>query len=204
MDHPDKLRFHIGFLVLPTVQILQADTTGKVRIYVPSGTAAKPVVTSVPKTLARGRSYKVARQQLAGIASGSAYGDDQQSDTKFPLVRMVNNKTQHVFYARISGFSSRGPKPKAASTASFLVRTAGKIETGSSSLFVVANGFQREGGAGHHQVGEPSAGDGQNRREERSSRWSASIGETSTAARVRAASLPGTAERRPGRPCQGS
>ena len=67
------MRFHIGFLVLPTVQILQADTTGKIRIYVPSGTAAKPVVTSVPKTLARGRSYKVAGRQLAG----SSYGDDQ-------------------------------------------------------------------------------------------------------------------------------
>src|SRR3954470_22026480 len=120
MDHPDKLRFHIGFLVLPTVQILQADTTGKVRIYVPSGTASKPVVTSVPKTLARGRSYKVAGQQLAGIASGSAYGDDQQSDTNSPLVRIANDKTHHVFYARVSGISSRGLKPKAASTASFL------------------------------------------------------------------------------------
>src|SRR3954470_6772192 len=107
MDQPEELPFNIGFLVLPTGQVLQTDTIGKVWIYSPSGTAgtaAKPVVASVPKTLARGRSYKVAGQQLAGITSSRSYGDDQQSDTNFPLVRIVNNKTHHVFYAKTSGF----------------------------------------------------------------------------------------------------
>src|SRR4051812_45186179 len=95
-----------------------------------------------PKTLTRGHSDKVSGKQLAGISSGAAYGDGAQAGTNFPLVRIVNNKTHHVFYAKTSGFTSRAVKPKAASTASFLVPTPGNIETGSSSLFVVANGVQ--------------------------------------------------------------
>ena len=100
----------------------------------------RPVVTSVPKTLARGHRYKVSGRQLAGVTSGATYGDDAQAGTNFPLVRIVNSATHHVFYAKTSGFSSRGVKPKAASTASFLVPAAGHVETGPSSLFVVANG----------------------------------------------------------------
>ena len=126
----------INFLVLPTGQLLQTDTTSKVWIYSPSGTASaavEPVVTSVPTTLTRGHSYTVSGKQLAGITSGAAYGDDAQAGTNFPLVRIVNNATHHVFYAKTSGFSSRGLKPKAASSASFLVPPAGKIETGPSS-----------------------------------------------------------------------
>ena len=97
----------------------------------------------MPKTLARGRSYKVAVQQLAGIASGSSYGDDQQSDTNFPLVRIVNDKTRHVFYARIPRASARGASSRRRHRRqASCVPTAGRIETGASSLFVVANGVQ--------------------------------------------------------------
>ncbi len=142
---PSLPSFVINLLVLPTGQVLQTDTTSTVWIYSYGGTASaslKPVITSVPKALARGHSYKLSGKQLAGITSGGTYGDDVQADTNFPLVRIVNSKTHHVFYAKTSGFSSRGLKPKAASSASFLVPAAGRIETGPSTLSVVANGVQ--------------------------------------------------------------
>ena len=142
---PSLPSFVINLLVLPTGQVLQTDTTSTVWIYSYGGTASaslKPVITSVPKALARGHSYKLSGKQLAGITSGGTYGDDAQAGTNFPLVRIVNSKTHHVFYAKTSGFSSRGLKPKAASSASFLVPAAGRIETGPSTLSVVANGVQ--------------------------------------------------------------
>jgi len=84
--------------------------------------------------------YVVQGKQLNGITSGATYGDDVQAGTNFPLVRIVNGATKHVFYARTSGFSTRSVAPKVASSATFQVPAAGLIETGPSSLYVVANG----------------------------------------------------------------
>src|SRR3954454_18706337 len=142
-NSPGLPSFVHDMLVLPTGQVLLTDTSGTVWIYSYGATASatlKPVVSSVTKTLTRGHSYKVSGRQLAGVSSGAAYGDDAQSGTNFPLVRIVNNATHHVFYAKTSGFTSRGLKPKAASSASFLVPGAGRVETGPSTLSVVANG----------------------------------------------------------------
>ena len=155
----DLKAFVINFLVLPTGQLLQTDTTSKVSIYSPSGTASpavEPVVTSVPTTLTRGHSYTVSGKQLAGITSGATYGDDAQAGTNFPLVRIVNNATHHVFYAKTSGFSSRGLKPKAASSASFLV-PAGRQDRDRAQRAVRRRQRRRvEGGDGHDQLGELS------------------------------------------------
>lgn len=77
---------------------------------------------------------------MNGLTEGANYGDDAQSATNFPLVRITNKATGHVFYARTSGFSTRSIKPNQASTAKFVVPPAGKIEVGASTLVVVANG----------------------------------------------------------------
>lgn len=139
--------FEINFLMLPTGQILETDLSSDVEIYSPSGAAAtrlRPTIASVATTLARGHRYQIRGEQLAGVSSGATYGDDAQAGTNFPLVRIVNNATHHVFYARTSGFSSRSVAPKAASSASFLVPAAGRIETGRSALYVVANGVSSD------------------------------------------------------------
>ena len=67
------------------------------------------------------------------MSSGAAYGDDAQAGTNFPLVRIVNNATHHVFYAKTSGFTSRGLKPKAASSAELPGAGRRQIETGPST-----------------------------------------------------------------------
>ena len=67
-------------------------------------------------------------------------GDDAQAASNYPLVRITNTATGHVFYARTHNHTSMG-----VATGSLIVTThfdvpAG-IELGASQLVVVANGI---------------------------------------------------------------
>lgn len=132
-----------NMLVLPTGQVLFDYRLGprSLEIYDGPGSpkrAWRPRITSVPKRLGRGRSYTVSGVQLNGLTQGSAYGDDYQSATNYPLVRITNDKTHHVVYARTSDMSSMTVAPGARSSARF---TLGRdVQTGRSSFVVVANG----------------------------------------------------------------
>jgi hypothetical protein len=68
------------------------------------------------------------------------YGDDYQSATNYPLVRITNNSTGHVFYCRTHGHSTMG-----VATGSKIVSTLfdvpATIELGASTIQVVANGI---------------------------------------------------------------
>jgi len=142
-DAPSNTSYVINFLMLPTGQVLQTDFTNDVEIYTPGGTysaAWQPVITSIPTSLTRGLSFQVAGTQLNGITHG-VYGDDQQAATNFPLVRLTNNTSSRVYYAKTSGFSSRGDKPNASSTAKFLMPGTGAMPAGPYTLVVVANGI---------------------------------------------------------------
>ncbi len=132
------------FLVLPTGQILVAELDGNtVQLYNPSGTYSsswQPVISSLSSyTLAPGSTYQVSGTQLNGLSQGAYYGDDQQSSTNYPIVRITNNATGHVFFARTSGWSNSSIASGNASTANFLVAAA--TETGASQLVVIANGI---------------------------------------------------------------
>jgi hypothetical protein len=73
------------------------------------------------------------------MSEGAAYGDDQQSATNFPLVRITNNRTGHVFYSRTHDHSSM------AFASNNLVSTQFDVpateERGPSQLVVVTNGI---------------------------------------------------------------
>jgi hypothetical protein len=63
-----------------------------------------------------------------------------QTATNYPLVRIANNKTGHVFYARTHDHSSMGVATGSTTVSTnFDVPTT--METGASSLVVVANGI---------------------------------------------------------------
>jgi hypothetical protein len=141
--------YYANFLVLPTGQILAVENqTSTIQIYSPSGNVQdswRPVVTglSSPNCLARGESYVVSGKQLNGISQGASYGDDQQAATNYPLVRIVNNGTSHVFYARTSGHTTMSVASDTMGSTHFIV---GKdVETGPSMIYVVANGIPSTG-----------------------------------------------------------
>jgi hypothetical protein len=135
--------FYVNFVILPTGQILAVETyTSTIQIYTPSGTynsSWQPVISSVPTALAPGSTYQLSGTQLNGLSQGSNYGDDQQAATNYPLVRITNNSTGHIFYARTAGHSTMTVAANASSTTNFKVPAG--IETGASTLVVVANGI---------------------------------------------------------------
>ena len=134
--------FFYNFLALPNGQILMTDFSARAEVYTPAGSpnpAWAPTISSVPTTLSLGNSYKVSGTQLNGLSQGSAYGDDVQGATNYPLVQIVNNSTGHVFYAATSNFSTGSIAPGQAGSANFQV--ASGTETGASTLRVIANGI---------------------------------------------------------------
>jgi hypothetical protein len=139
--------YYVNFLTLPTGQILAVENfTSTVQIYTPSGNfqdAWRPVVTSAPACVVRGNSDIVNGKQLNGLSQSANYGDDQQAATNYPLVRIVNNSSGHVFYARTYGHSTMSVAANALGSTHFQV--AKDTETGPSRFYVVANGIPSVG-----------------------------------------------------------
>jgi len=132
-----------GFMMmLPTGEVLFNDRAGDIEFYSdgkPPAVAWQPVIDSVPTSLVPGSTYTVSGLQLNGLTQAAAYGDDYQSATNFPLVRITIMASGHVFYARTTGMTSMSVTPHHASSATFLVPAG--IETGAALLEVVANGI---------------------------------------------------------------
>ncbi|MFN7983783.1 MAG: fibronectin type III domain-containing protein [Vicinamibacterales bacterium] len=78
--------------------------------------------------------------QFNGLSQGAAYGDDWQSATNYPIVRITNVATGHVMFAKTHDHSSMG-----VATGSLVVSTTfdvpASIETGASTIEVIANGI---------------------------------------------------------------
>ena len=134
--------YEMNFLALPTGEIFGVETDyAHTEIFPAICCAAAgwaPAITSLSSdTLTAGATYTLAGTQLSGLTQGASYGDDGQADTNFPLVRIANTATGHVFYARTFGFT-RSVAAGAASSTSFTVAAA--TETGPSTLVVVADG----------------------------------------------------------------
>jgi hypothetical protein len=142
-NSPSNTSFYGRMLVLPTGQILLTDGSTDVELYASPGSpnpAWAPTITRVLATLTHGLTFALKGTQLNGFSQGAAYGDDAQSASNYPLVRITNLATGHVFYARTHTHSSMG-----VATGSLIVTThfdvpAG-IELGASHLEVVANGI---------------------------------------------------------------
>lgn len=130
-------------LELPTGQILFTDGTDDVEIYTPNGTfntAWAPTITTSPSPVTRGQTYSISGTQFNGMSQGAMYGDDAQMATNYPLVRITNNATGDVFYARTHDHSTMAVQT-GSKTVSTNFDVPSNMETGASSLVVVANGI---------------------------------------------------------------
>jgi hypothetical protein len=131
-----------SLMVLPTGEVL----INGYEVYKSNGSyksAWAPTISSVPSTVTRGQTYQISGTQFNGLSQASGMGDEEQTVTNYPLVRITNNATGHVFYARTHDHSTM-----AVATGSTLVSTSFDVpsgmETGSSKLEVVANGIPSE------------------------------------------------------------
>ena len=139
--------FFGNMLVLPTGQILLTDFSNDIEIYTPTITfrdevhefEMAPVVFNSPNEVDRGGSYQIFGIRFNGTTQGAAYGDDVQAATNFPLVRITNLRTSHVFYSRTHDHSSMAVASDSIVSTHFDVSNA--QEAGLSKLEVVANGI---------------------------------------------------------------
>ncbi|MHB8637883.1 MAG: kelch repeat-containing protein, partial [Fimbriimonadaceae bacterium] len=106
------------FLVLPTGQILLTAEGGSdpsnntVYIGTPDGSpqsAWQPTITSVSGALQQASANNsLSGTQLNGMSQGSSYGDDSTNFTNYPIVRIQNAASGHVFYCRTHDHSTMG------------------------------------------------------------------------------------------------
>ena len=134
---------YFGFMVaLPTGEILFTTGSSDIEIYSPAGTFRepwRPTIEQGPFTLVHGETYQVYGRLFNGRSGGSAYGDDYQAATNYPLVRITNLATGHVFYCRTFNPESITPANNGRVHTNFTVRS--NIELGDSQVEVVTNGI---------------------------------------------------------------
>jgi hypothetical protein len=134
--------YYVRLLPLPNGQVLEDDGSQDVEIYTPAGAAIAtlaPTIQSFPATVTHGSTYTLSGTHLNGWSQAGAYGDDYQNATNYPIVRITNTATGHVFYARTANHSSMAvASPKVVTTQ---VTIPSGIETGAATLVVVANGI---------------------------------------------------------------
>lgn len=101
--------FTTSMLALPDGTVLFVGGQGSTSLYVytPDGTplpAGQPVINAITEN-ADG-SYQLTGTGLNGISEGAAYGDDEQMAGNYPIVRMTNNSSGNVYYARTFNWNS--------------------------------------------------------------------------------------------------
>jgi hypothetical protein len=130
-------------MVLPTGGVLIGGNAGAVGVYTTTGTyqtSWQPTVSTYPTSVTRGDTYQISGTQFNGLSQANAFGDEFQTPTNYPLVRITNNSTSHVFYARTHDHSTMGVAT-GSKTVSTNFDVPSSMETGPSSLAVVANGI---------------------------------------------------------------
>ncbi|MBS0580712.1 MAG: hypothetical protein JSR36_15755 [Proteobacteria bacterium] len=128
-------------LPLPNGQTLVIG--GVTQVYSNGGAANPawaPSIAAAPAIIARGATYTISGTQFNGLSQAAAVGDELNAATNYPLLRITNAASGHVFYERTHNHSSMG-----VATGGAVVSTQFDVsmatETGSSSLVVVANGI---------------------------------------------------------------
>ena len=100
---PSDSSFVGHLMILPTGQIMFTDFGGTVEIYTPSAgvvAGAAPTIILQSTNLNSGSTNNVLYgYQLNGRTQNNGYGDDNQSDTDYPLVRLTSVATGTVYYA---------------------------------------------------------------------------------------------------------
>jgi hypothetical protein len=89
----------------------------------------RPTITNLPLSdnLNPGGKYQIFGMQFNGLSQGNAFGDEFQVSTNFPLVRIKNNTSGDVRYAKTYSWST-----SAVATGSEIVSTWFDIPTISS------------------------------------------------------------------------
>ena len=128
-----------SLLILPTGETIVSGAA----LYRAAGSvnpAWSPTITSFTASLARGSTYAISGTQFNGLSQAASFGDEVETATNYPLVRITNDATKHVFFARTHDHSTMAVATGTAIVSTHFDMPAG-AETGASMLSVVANGI---------------------------------------------------------------
>ena len=141
----DSSSYALFFLDLPDGTVLMShagDTNGQLYVYQPDGTplaSGKPTIESVSWN--KNGSLHLTGKLFNGISEGSAFGDDEQEASNYPIVRFTGGLGK-VHYGRTYDWSSTSVR-----TGNRIVTTEATLPTdnfdatGTYSLVVIANGI---------------------------------------------------------------
>jgi hypothetical protein len=128
-------------VVLPTGQVLMTNgSSTRLAVYTPDGSANaawKPTITSIAPN--GDGSYTLTGTQLNGLSEGASYGDDAEMSSNYPIVRLVDNVTGKVSYARTFGWTAQVATGSTPVSTQFTLPAGVNLAT--SSVSVVANGI---------------------------------------------------------------
>ncbi len=128
-----------SLLALPTGEIL----LGGNATYTPAGSYLQiwqPTISTVPTSLQRGISYVAFGHQFNGFSQAASFGDEYETATNYPLIRITNNATGHVFYAKTHDHSTMAVATRNIPTYTHF-DVPPTMETGPSKLVLVVNGI---------------------------------------------------------------
>jgi len=149
-NSPTDSSWYGRMLVLPTGQVLYTDGSADVEIYNPTGSPYPGIAPSAVITtaiLSRGSTIKLQGKKFNGASQTNFYGDDAQAATNYPIVRITNISTGHVFYCRTHDHSTMAVGYNGPTYTQ--VDIPSNMETGASYLEVVVNGIASP----HYMVG---------------------------------------------------
>ncbi|HZV77007.1 MAG TPA: hypothetical protein VFF63_04490 [Candidatus Babeliales bacterium] len=129
-------------ILLPTGQIMMCGYSSIV-LYTPTGSpnpSWAPTIKNYPSTISAGQTYKISGTQFNGLGQAMSFGDEYQNATNYPLVRITNNASGHVYYAHTHDVSTMGVATGSKKVSTYFDVPA-TIATGGSTLEVVANGI---------------------------------------------------------------
>ena len=140
-----QIQYAYHFLLLPNGQVFAPTGGTTLPFYTMDPTTGpdaswKPAITSVSHSLAPGGSYSLSGTQLNGLTEGAYYGDDYASASNYPIVRITNHATGHVFWGRTHDRDNMNITPGGTIITTPLEIPA-NLETGTSDLVVIANGI---------------------------------------------------------------
>jgi hypothetical protein len=127
-------------LVLPTGQLLFSDSSNQLYVYTADGSAPaslRPAITNVHYT--GDGVFTLTGTKLNGQSAGASYGDDDQMNENYPIVRLQDPATGNVYYCRTTNWSSVGVGGNQPETVDFTLPSA--VTPGSYELTVVGAGI---------------------------------------------------------------
>lgn len=134
-------------ILLPTGQVMFSPSTKDVQVYTPDGgpqDSWRPTIISITAhdsgyVFAVPDYYLLQGTQLNGLSQANSYGDDCQSATNYPLVRLRNTAAGKTYFARTYQFSTMGVAT-GATIQSCRVSLSG-VPYGNYDFCVIANGI---------------------------------------------------------------